>query len=158
MAVSGYFFRNFFNMTIFKKLFAPGADSFWTSIGLLVLRLLLGVTIFLNHGWGKLTQFGSLSATFPDPLGIGHTPSLVLAIFAEVICGMLLAVGLVTRLAALNLVVMMSVAFFLVHGAILTGPKSGELALIHLAGFSALLFSGGGRFSLDAKLFGSPQR
>lgn len=73
--------------------------------------------------------------------------------FAEVVCSILLVLGLFTRFAALNLIATMSVAFYFVHKASLErGPNSGELAFIYLAGFVALLLAGGGRFSLDAKI------
>lgn len=121
-------------------------------LGLLVLRLTFGVGLLYLHGWGKLTDFGNLRAKFSDPLGIGSTPSLTLAVFVEVVCATLIAVGAYTRLAALFGVIMMSVAFFLVHGAKLSGQGNGELAFTYLAAFAALFFAGAGRYSLDAKL------
>ncbi len=126
--------------------------------GLLVLRLWLGLSLLLLHGKGKLLGFGELSQKFPDPLGVGSTTSLALAVFAELVCSGLIAVGLVTRFAALNAAFTMGVAFFIVHQAKLAmGPGSGELAFIYLAGFVTLLIAGPGRFSLDARLHrGSP--
>ena len=119
--------------------------------GLLVLRLWLGLSLLLLHGKAKLLGFAELSQKFPDPLGVGSTASLALAVFAEVVCSSLLALGLVTRFAALSAGIMLGVAFFLVHKASLAmGPHSGELALIYLAGFVTLLIAGPGRFSLDA--------
>lgn len=122
-------------------------------LGLLVLRAWLGLSMSLLHGKGKLFGFSEMSAKFPDLLGIGSPASLALAVFAEVVCSVLLVLGLFTRLAALNLAITMSVAFFLAHKASLAaGPGSGELAFIYLAGFVTLLIAGGGRYSLDAKL------
>lgn len=123
-----------------------------TDAGLLVLRLWLGLSLLLLHGWAKLSNFSQLSGKFPDPLGIGSGASLTLAVFGEVVCSLLLVLGLFTRFAAVNLAITMSVAFFLVHKAALSGPSSGELAFIYLAGFVTLLVAGAGRFSLDAKL------
>ena len=121
---------------------------------LLALRLWLGLTLLLNHGLGKLMKFGEMASEFPDPLGVGHTPSLVLAVFGEVVCSTLLVLGLFGRFAALGLTVNMAVAFLLVHQAKLAmGPGSGELAFAYLAGFVALLIAGTGRFSLDRSLF-----
>jgi putative oxidoreductase len=77
-----------------------------------------------------------------------------MAVFGEVVCAALLVLGLFTRFAALVLIILMSVAFFMVHQRVLSGPGSGELAFIYLAGFVALLFGGGGLFSLDRKLGG----
>ena len=69
---------------------------------LLFLRLFIG-GMMLSHGWAKLASFSTLSATFPDPLGVGSTLSLLLILFAEVGCSCLLIFGLMTRLAALPL-------------------------------------------------------
>jgi putative oxidoreductase len=119
-------------------------------LGLLVLRLWLGLSLLILHGWAKLTGFPKLSKEFPDPLGVGSTASLALAVFAEVLCALLLALGLFTRFAALGLMVTMGVAFFLVHKASLEmGPGSGELAYIYLAGFVTVFIAGPGRFALD---------
>ena len=123
-----------------------------TSCGLLVLRLWLGLSLLLLHGWGKISNFAEMSGQFPDPIGLGGGISLGLAAFAEVVCAFLVVVGAFTRAAAAVLVIQMGVAFFVVHQSALSGPSSGELAFIYLGGFVALLIAGGGRFSLDAKL------
>jgi putative oxidoreductase len=138
---------------MFKKLFAPANESSSANCALLVLRLWLGLTILLNHGWGKLSKFQSMSGSFADPLGIGHTASLSLAVFAEVVAALLLILGLFTRFGALVLSINMAVAFIKVHHLALKGDHSGELAFIYLAGFIAILLAGPGRFSLDSKVF-----
>jgi putative oxidoreductase len=126
--------------------------------GLLLLRLWLGLSLLLLHGSSKLTGFSKMSGQFPDPLGVGSPTSLSLAVFAEVVCALLLVLGLFTRLAALILSINMAVAFFVVHKAALSGPGSGELAFIYLAGFLTLVIAGAGRFSLDSKLGASSKR
>lgn len=136
-----------------KKLFAPGKDSPCTSLALLVLRAWLGVTMLANHGYGKLTTFSEKSASFPDPLGVGHAMSLTLAVSAEFFCSLLLVAGLLTRVAAFALAITMAVAFFIVHHGALGGERSGELAFIYLSGYVALLIAGPGRFSADGLLF-----
>jgi putative oxidoreductase len=123
-----------------------------TDLALLVLRVWLGLTLLLNHGWEKLTTFSAHVDRFADPLGVGRPLSLSLAVFAEVVCSTLLVLGLWTRLAALVLTVLMSVAFLLVHQRVLTGPGSGELAFVYLAGWVTLFMAGGGRFALDRRL------
>lgn len=123
-----------------------------TDAGLLVLQLWLGLSLLLLHGRFKLAGFSEMSGKFPDPLGVGSTLSLGMAVFSEVVCSVLLVLGLFTRGAAAALAITMSVAFFLVHKGALSGPQSGELAFIYLAGFVVLLVAGAGRFSLDAKL------
>jgi putative oxidoreductase len=137
-----------------KNLLAPGNDSMLTSFALLLLRAWLGLCMLLLHGVGKVKDFSKLSADFPDPLNVGHTASLALVVFAEVVCSVLLVLGLVTRFAALVLAVNVFVAFFIVLQGALTGPHSGEIAFIYLAGYVALLFAGAGKLSLDKMIFG----
>ena len=126
--------------------------------GLLVLRLWLGLSLALLHGRGKLMGFSEMAPKFADPIGLGPHVALALTVFAEVVCALLLALGLFTRFAAAVLVILMSVAFLLVHKGALSGPASGEMAFIYLAAFVTLLITGAGRFSVDAKLSGPATR
>lgn len=137
-----------------KKLFAPGKNSRPASLGLLVLRLWVGLTMLLNHGTDKLKHFSDLAPNFPDPLGIGHPASLALAVFAEFFASLLLIFGLVTRWSALVLAIDMAVAFVGVHKTALSGQGSGELAFMYLMGYVTLLLAGPGSFSVDRVLFG----
>src|SRR6185369_1725135 len=120
-----------------------------TDAGLLVLRLWLGLSLLILHGWGKLSTFQSLSGKFADPLGIGTQASLSLAVFGEVVGSLLLVLGLFARFAALSSASVMAVAFFFAHKMALKGSGSGELAFIYLAGFVTLLIAGPGRFAVD---------
>lgn len=119
------------------------------NLGLLVLRVWLGLSMLLLHGWSKVEKYSGMSQGFPDPLGVGPAMSLNLVIFAEVLCALLLVVGLATRLAAIPLVITMAIAFFAIHGGALVGEGNGEMAFIYLAGFVALLVAGPGKFSFD---------
>ena len=115
--------------------------------GLLILRLFFGVSIALAHGWPKLQRFGDIHTTFPDPLGVGSSASLVLAIFAELVCAIAVAAGLLFRLSLVPLVITMFVAVFIIHGQ---DPfQKQELALAYLAAYVALFLAGPGRYTLD---------
>ena len=129
-----------------------------TDLALLLLRLWFGGSLLFLHGWGKFMDRNKLFSTFPDPLGVGHQTSYVLALFGEVVFPILLIIGLFTRFAALGSAITMAVAFFLVHKAILKGPGNGEMAFIYLAGFVAILLAGPGRFALDGKGSSAPKR
>ena len=122
------------------------------SFGLLLLRLWIGLTMFLNHGTDKLKHFSDLAPNFPDPLGVGHSASLSLSVFAEFFASLLLIFGLESRFAALVLVINMSVAFFVVLKHSLNG--NGELAFMYLMGYVVLLLAGPGGVSLDRLAFG----
>lgn len=124
-----------------------------TDCGLLLLRVWLGLSMFLIHGYGKIMNFTGTIEFFRDKQDI---PPIfgVAAVLTETVASALLVIGLATRWAALAGVVAMSVAFFKVHDMILTqgDPKSGELAFVYLGGYLAILIAGPGRWSMDAKL------
>jgi len=126
-----------------------------TDFALLLLRVVAGLTMLLNHGWGKVMNFGDISDKFMNFLGLGSTVSLALIVFAEVVCAALITLGFLTRFAALVLAIGMGVAFFVSHGMKLSNPGSGELALIYLLIAVTLFFSGAGKFSIDAKQGGA---
>jgi putative oxidoreductase len=120
--------------------------------GLLLLRLWIGLSMLLLHGWPKLKAWSTMAAQFPDPLHIGHKASLALLLVSEVGGSLLIVLGLFTRFAALMGIISLSVAFFMVHAASLkAGPGSGELAFIYAAGYVTLLFAGGGHMAVDGK-------
>jgi len=119
-----------------------------TSAGLLVLRVGLGAMMLLRHGGPKLLGFTEKAQTFSDPLGVGPTASLGLAIFAEFLCSLLLIFGAATRLAAIPLTITMLVAAFIIH-ADDPFPKQ-EFPLLYAFGFIALILTGAGDYSVDA--------
>jgi len=135
---------------LFRLDFVPRSPD----LALLVLRLWIGLSMLFLHGLAKLTHFSEKAAQFPDPIGGGSKLSLALAVFVEVFCSALLVLGLFTRFAALFGVVMLSVAFVVVHNAAVSGAKSGELALIYLAAYVFLFLTGPGRWALDQRLAG----
>ena len=121
--------------------------------GLLLLRIWLGLSMFLIHGLAKFQNFGATVAKFHDAMGIPKVFGGA-AVLAESVCSILLIVGLATRWAAGFLAITMAVAFIKVHQMILAqgNPQSGELAVLYLGGFIALILAGGGTFSADARV------
>jgi putative oxidoreductase len=136
-----------------KKIFNPGDNSYVVNASLFALRIWIGLAMLVNHGADKLKRFSEVAPDFPDPLGIGHTASLALAVFAEFFASLLLVFGVFTRFGALVLGINMSVAFFVIHKAALSGQGSGELAFLYLMGYVVLLLAGPGSFSVDKILF-----
>ena len=107
--------------------------------------------MLFSHGLVKLQSYSEKAQSFPDPLGVGSPLSMALAIFAEFFCSILLALGLFTRLAALNLAATMGVAAIIIHA---DDPfKEKELAVVYFFGFLAFILIGPGRFSLDRFIF-----
>lgn len=119
-------------------------------LALLVLRVWFGFSLFLRHGWEKIATFSQMAAHFPDPVGIGSTPSLVFALVSDSICSILVMLGVATRLASLLIVVNTLVAFVLVHHGMFFGPHNGETAYVYAGAFLVLFLAGGGRYSIDA--------
>lgn len=120
-------------------------------IGLLIMRLGAGSVMLFAHGSDKLVNFSLKASQFPDPLGFGSTFSLILVVFAEFFCSLAIAFGIFTRYAAIPLGINMMVAAFIVHYADPWASK--ELAIVFLIIFLTLSFTGGGRYSMDNKLF-----
>lgn len=116
---------------------------------LFVLRVWFGLLLFVKHGLDKLMNFSRVSGHFADPFHIGSTPSLLLVLLAEVVCALLVVLGLWTRFAAAIIVINLTVAFAFAHHFQLFGPRSGELAIAFMGAFLTLCISGPGRWSLD---------
>lgn len=123
-----------------------------SDLALLLIRVWYGAAMLALHGWGKLVNFSTMAEKFGDPIGVGKTASLVLAIIGEVVCPALIVLGLFTRLSALISGITMFVAFWIVHGHKLSGPGNGELAFLFLGAFVTLFIAGAGKFSVDAKI------
>lgn len=118
-------------------------------LGLLVVRLLAG-GMMLTHGIPKIGRLlGEGPVRFADPFGLGPEVSLVMAIFAEVVCAGLIMVGFKTRWATLPLMITMLVAAFYAHWDDPFGKK--ELPLLYFAVFLGILIVGAGKLSLDGR-------
>ena len=137
------------------RVFGLSLPAQLSEVALLAVRLIVGI-IIAAHGWEKLTVIGpanfgqSLLAPngVPLPTFMGYVVT-----FTEVIGGILLIVGLLSRLAALSLTINLLIATLMVnmHVGLLssTGGVGAELPLALIAGFLAILSAGPGRLSLD---------
>ena len=120
-------------------------------VGALLLRLFLGLSMLLAHGMGKWDRlFGGEPIKFADPIGVGPEVSLGLTVLAEVVCSVLLVLGLLSRWALVPLIITMLVATFVIHAG--DGFGTLEKPLLYLVGYLSLLFTGPGRFSVDGML------
>lgn len=119
-------------------------------LGALLIRLLLG-GLMVYHGWQKINMYDSIVPRFKDYIGIGSTLSLNLVIFAEFFCGILLILGLFTRLAVLPILFAMGVVVFIAHAPDPFMKK--ELPLVFLFLSVAVFVMGSGRYSLDRVIF-----
>ncbi|KIO52344.1 DoxX family protein [Flavobacterium hibernum] len=129
------------------NLFETKRNENYLSIVILVIRISIA-GLMISHGLSKLNMlFAGGEIDFPDPIGVGKTASLTLAVFAEVVCSFLLFIGLATRLATLPLIITMLVAVFIIHGADPIDVK--EMGILYLLFYILLLVTGSGKFSID---------
>jgi len=147
--------------------FGTGAPG-WS----LLIRLLVGLAVFLPEGIQKLIfsdilgagRFAKIGIPYPELMGpfVGVT---------EILCGALIIVGLLTRLAAIPLIIIMIIAIVSTKIPILLGhdfwifhapnlPRYGFWSMLHesradfvmLLSSLYLLIEGAGTWSLDALL------
>ena len=138
----------------------------------ILVRLLVGLVVFLPEGIQKLAfpeilgsgRFANIGIPYPDLMGpfVGTV---------ETVCGALIILGLLTRLAAIPLIIVMIVATISTKVPILLGhdfwifhlsklPRYGFWSMIHearadfamLLGVLYLLIEGGCAWSVDALL------
>jgi len=130
-----------------KRLLQTGTNENYLDLLSLVLRVSIAA-FMLTHGLGKLNLlFSGNEIQFPDPMGLSPVISLGLAVFAEVVCSILIGLGLATRLASIPLIITMLVASFMIHGADPFAKK--EFALLYLLIYLAVFVVGSRKFSID---------
>lgn len=128
------------------------APSAAPSLGLLVLRVVVGA-IFAAHGAQKIFEF-TLPGTIGSFAGMGvPLPEIAgpVVAFVELIGGILLILGLLTRPVAILLAIDMIVALVAVHlpAGLWVGDGGYEFVAVLGAAALALALTGAGQFSLD---------
>lgn len=125
------------------------------ALALLILRVAIGA-VFIAHGAQKVFVYGfaGTSGSFADmgvPLAAVAGPFVGLL---ELIGGVLIVLGLATRVVAAALAVDMLVAMVLVHLSfgIFAAEGGYELTLVLAASAVTLVLAGAGRLSADAAL------
>lgn len=128
----------------------------------ILIRLMVGA-VFLSEGIQKFL--------FPDTLGAGRFAKIGLPApeylgglvgSTEIVCGALVLLGLLTRLASIPLIVIMLVAIATTKAEVLA--HEGFWPMMHgsrtdwamLLGSSFLLLKGGGRWSIDHEILQKP--
>ena len=111
---------------IYNFLFPTKPNTTKVSLFLLAVRIIFGI-LLMNHGIQKWSNFQELSTAFPDPIGLGSSISL--------------------GLAMIPMIFTMIVAFFVIHANDVFAVK--ELAFIYLVVFVLMYIAGPGKFSID---------
>ena len=110
-----------------------------------IMRLLVGI-MFACHGASK--AFGM----FGDKV---TTDSMMMVFgWLELVLGILIAIGLLTRVAAFLASGMMAIAYFKAHasGHLVPIVNKGELAVVYCFLFLFVAFYGPGRWAIDAMM------
>jgi putative oxidoreductase len=126
--------------------------SRWSPTMLSLLRIVSGL-IFLEHGTQKFLSFPAGQGA---GMGWAFAHPGAYAGIIEIVCGLLIAIGLFTRPAAFLASGTMAVAYWLVHAPQNFFPVNnmGDAAILFCFIFLYLVFAGPGPLSLDARLRG----
>jgi len=115
------------------------ADPFYC-----IMRLVVGL-MFACHGLDKIFGvFTPKAEALPTLMAVGG--------WVEIVCGFLVAFGLLTRLAAFVASGEMAVAFFMMHApkGLIPYVNKGELAVVYCVVFFYIFLCGSGSWSIDA--------
>lgn len=119
-----------------------------TNVGLLLLRVLGGVSLFLRPDSRSSPATPQWCSTFPTQsisalMQAWRSRSFRMA-------SVPVALGLATRPAAFVILINLFTAFFIVHHAAFFSNGHVELVWLYIVIFAALIFTGPGRLSVDA--------
>lgn len=120
--------------------------------GLLFLRVSGGLFLLWVHGLPKLLDFSAQLQLIEDPFHLGSHLTLMLAIFAEVVCPLLIVAGVLARLACVPILFVLLVALLVVHPQ--WSVAEGQFGWLLLILFATVLIAGPGRLALNVRLPG----
>jgi putative oxidoreductase len=120
--------------------------SAYAPYALAVLRIIAAL-LFIEHGTQKLFNF----PVNPMPMDGGLPPLMLIAGILELVGGVLILLGFLTRPVAFILSGMMAVGYFMVHAPMNFFPavNMGDAAILFCFVFLYFVFSGPGAWSID---------
>jgi uncharacterized membrane protein YphA (DoxX/SURF4 family) len=149
-------------MNLLQKSRVVGPEGLAVNIGLVILRVEVGLMIFYVHGLHKLeggiayARNGTPWQLVADVTGM-HFPAPVasawVATIIQFVCSLFIIAGFFTRLNAVLLAGALS-------GAILQNVLAGrdpQLAILYTLVVVSVAIAGGGRYSLDARCPSAPE-
>ena len=133
------------------KFFSAG--SIFQEVGLALIRVIVGLFL-VYHGWEVFDPAQMKTYAAWDTFKESSSPSFLVYLGkgAELVAGILLAVGLLTRVAALITIgTMLYITFFVGHGKFWYEDQHPFLFVLLALVF---FFTGGGKWSVDRMIFG----
>lgn len=127
-----------------------GSRPLNTDLAALCLRILFG-GLFIWHGWMKIDNYAMYQPMTQDIIGIGRRLTYDLPMIAEFGGGILILLGLFTRLAVIPIAITMAVAYFVAHKKDMFMMK--ELPFVFMWLTPVIFILGSGKYSLDYFLF-----
>lgn len=152
-----------------KFLFDCGTRESTASLGILALRVMIGLMMLIGHGIPKIQDYAQRSVLFPVPnfFPLNHMSpqvSLMTCIAAEVFATIMIILGFAMRPAAFALGLCMVVVVFSYHHSAPwffeppTLVECKELGLLYLIPMIALILTGAGSYSLDSAIYKEGKR
>jgi putative oxidoreductase len=132
---------------------ASQRDEQARDVGLLFLRVSGGLFLLWVHGLPKLLDFSAQLQLIEDPFHLGAHLTLSLAIFAEVLCPLLIIAGVLARLACLPILFVLLVALLIVHPQ--WSVAEGQFGWLLLILFTSIFIAGPGRLALNVRFAGA---
>jgi putative oxidoreductase len=119
-------------------------------LGLLFLRASGALFLLGVHGLPKVLNYSAQLKLIEDPFHFGGHVTLLLAIFAEVLCPLLILAGVLVRLACLPILAVLLIAMVVVHPE--WTVSEGQFGWLLLIIFTSVLIAGPGRFVIGQRL------
>lgn len=144
-----------------KKFFFTTSKPIQKDFGLLLIRVILGV-LMAFYGYEKWSHFETMAASDfwsknVNFLGMTGKIPLMLTIFAELFCSILLILGLFYRFSLAVLMFCMGYIFMVVFplSIVSLGDNGYEInhAFLYFILYLALFLTGSGRYSFDHRFF-----
>lgn len=122
-------------------------DDRWAGPTLSLLRIVAGI-LFVEHGTSKLLDFPHVDM----PMAITFGSMIWFSAVLELVGGLLLILGLFSRVTGFILAGEMAVAYWTVHAPQSTFPiqNKGEAAILYCFIFLLIAAAGAGPWSIDA--------
>lgn len=142
-------------ISLAKRLYFWSTGYSYTHMGRLFLRLFIGLML-IQFGVRQMLHFDEVLPTFPDVVGIGQEASLILMIIVEIIPGIFIMTGFLTRLMIIPpFIAMVMAEYYLLHDMVHIAPyliswqQPGYVPMFFLGIFFFLLLVGPGKISVD---------